>query len=96
MIEVYQNDDSYTDRYMVLIDNPDKDLKGHKPYYDISISVDGDVAHGSQWAQNEVDNLHKRSTTEYKGASYAFKKVKATSISVQAQRSILAELDRSK
>lgn len=95
MFEVYENHQSQSDRFMVIIDNPDRDLEGHKPYYDISISTDGGVAHGSQWSQKEVDQLHERSSKidDMTGASYAFRRIKAVEMYPQAQRALLLELE---
>lgn len=95
MFEVYENWQSQSDRYMVIIENPDRDLEGHKPFYDISISSDGGIAHGSQWSQREVEQLQQRASRvdEMTGASYAFRRIKASEMYPQAQRALLNELE---
>jgi hypothetical protein len=95
MIEIYKNIESITDRYMVIIDNPDRELEDHKPYYDISIDINGNISHGSEWSQREVDQLHERARKDYStiGASYAYKRIRSTELSTPVKNAILMELE---
>lgn len=95
MFELYLSSNSVVDPYMAIIDNPDREMEGHKPYYDISITPEGGVAHGSQWDRREVINLRNRAAADYSnsGASYAFKRIAIDDAPEAVQKAILKELE---
>lgn len=90
MFELYEHKrDMSLDNWMAIIDNPDRELEGHQPFYDITITDDGQILHGTQWSQREVDALHSR----VKSKSSVFHRVPVAEASQEIKDALLRELE---
>lgn len=60
MFEVYDDGGKTVDRYIVIFDNPNYgDEHDHKPFYDMTVTEDGGVAHGDEWTAQEVEFMKR-------------------------------------
>ena len=89
MTELYRNTKGTVhDEYMAILVNKDGDLPGHLPYYDVTICPDGELMHGQQWSQEELDTLHKR----IKNGTSVFVRVEPKDVPKEVQNSLVKEI----